>query len=71
MQLALTMPQMPARERKTLAILQEAHGAWVSGATFANLHVLSYSQSVGKLRRVWGYRIESTGRGSVARYRLT
>ena len=71
MQATLPATTMPDRERKTLAILQEAQGAWVSGATFANLHVLSYSQSIGKLKRVWGYRIESTGRGSVARYRLT
>lgn len=57
------------QESRVLGILHEAGGAWVSGVTFVNLHVLAYSQRIGSLKRK-GYAIESTGRGGVARYRL-
>lgn len=69
-QLALDMePRLTPQQQQVLDMLTEADGAWISGVTFINAHILSYSQRVGNLRRL-GYPVESTGRGRVARYRL-
>ena len=57
------------QQKQVLSMLREADGAWVSGITFVNAHVLAYSQRIGQLRKL-GFDIESTGRGGVASYRL-
>lgn len=72
MQLTLTLDAIPAnrkRERKMLAILEAAGGAWVTSGHLADNGILSASQAYQRLRE-FGVPVESTGRGGMGRYRI-